>query len=259
MMKMRRGLRSRKVRTGVKRRARVNRRVATVGVVKRLLKRNAETKYASSYVEANVLHNSAIGSGDITRLVPSIVQGTNDNQRVGDSIKPLSLTVKGIVSMNSNYCDTNQVLLVRVLMLSAKNAKSWSLISATSASIASGLLAPNFEGGPLTQAFTGNTIELYQPVDTDMYNVHYDKVFRIAPSSASLEDAGKEENPASFFRIWKKIKCPATLKYDDGQAQPNNFAPFFCLGYAYADGQGADVVNTKIISNVISTLTYKDA
>lgn len=224
-------------------------------IAKAAVKSQAETKFVTRLVEDNVQHNSQISAGDFQQLVPLITQGTDDWQRIGDSIRPTSLVVRGLLSADNTYTTTNRVMLVRVVIVSAKATKNLTATTSLWTNYANTLLQPNLDSGTQVVPFVGNQPELLYPVNRDQFIVHMDKVFKISPCS---NDAGEEENPAST-RMWmKKIKLPKKFTYDTGIDSPNNFCPFMGIGYVYADGTGPDVLTTKIISTVTSRLTYKD-
>lgn len=209
-------------------------------------------------LEQNVLHNSAISAGDMVPIIPAINQGDESYQRQGDKIRPVKLTLKGLISMDRTYASDNKVLLVRVVCFTPKAARSAQVATPLNSTWASELLRLNFSGGPETGPFTGVQTELMFPINRDAFTVHYDKVFRIACSRGADEQAN-EENPASYVRWSKNIKLPKTLTYDAGVNAPNNACPQYALGYAYADGTGPDSITTRIIANTVSRLYYKDA
>lgn len=228
-------------------------KASMTSLVKRIINKGSETKMISRIVENNVLHNSAMSAADVVPILPQIQQGTDDGRRIGDSVKPISLRVSGVISMNRNATDTNKVLLVRVLIVASKLAKNPNAFGSLTVST---MFKPNY-GGPSQQSFDGNLSDLSMPVNTDSYRVYYDKVHRIAPCG---NERGTEENPASFKRWTATVSLPASLLYDDAvsTADPTNFAPFLLTGYAYADGTGPDVLATRILTCTTSCLKYKD-
>jgi len=245
------------VRKSKTKKARTNRKLATVGQVKKLISKSSETKFATARVESNNVHNSAISSADLTPILPRIPQGTDDWQRIGDSIRPTRLTIKGLVSMDRTYATDNKVLLVRIVVLSAKATKNRVATTSLFGTFASELLHPNLDSGTQVKQFVGDQNDLNYPINTDVFIVHYDRIHRLAMVAA---DGGSlEENPAGFFRWSKTIKLPKRLSYDTGQIDPNNFCPFYGIGYSYADGTSPDSVTTRIISNTDCTLYYKDS
>lgn len=235
-------------------RARANAKVATVGKVKRMIGKNMETKFVTRDLEINTTHNSQISGPDMLPIIPTVNQGTDDWQRVGDTIRPTKLTIRGVISMDRTNVSSNQVLLVRVLVLEPRNAKTYAVSVPQYATYANALLKPNQQTGTPTVPFVGNTYELNYKPNLDLFKVLYDKVFRIAPTAD-----GVEQNPNSVVRWSKNLKIPKVFNYIDGTNLPVNSNPFYCLGYVYADGTGPDVLTTKIITQTQATLHYKDA
>jgi len=226
-------------------------------IAKQVVNGHAETKFATRVVENNIVHNSAISSGDFTDILPRIVQGADDYNRVGDTIRPTKLVIRGLVSMDRTYATDNKVVLVRIVVLSSKATKNLTATTSLFGTYSGELLHPNLDGGPQVKSFAGDQNDLHYPINTDLFIVHYDKVHRIAMVAA---DGGSlEENPAGYFRWSKTIKLPAKLTYDVGANTPNNFCPFYGIGYAYADGTSPDTVTTRIVSNTDCTLYFKDS
>lgn len=227
----------------------------TTALVKRILGQKSETKVVSYPVETNVNHNSAISGADMVRVLPATQQGTDDWQRIGESIRPKSLVVRGLIAADRIACTTNQVLLVRIVIAQAKEAKFYSVLATIAPTLATQFIKPNQEAAGASTTFQGLQQDLFSPVNPDLFTVYYDKIHRLAPSAY---DNAKEQNEQNYFRFAVRIPTPATLDYESLGQFPRNFAPFFALGYAYADGQGPDVTNLKVVSNVRSILKFKD-
>lgn len=240
--------------TGRTKKARTNRRVATIGTVKKLIGRTQETKYVTKNVETNVVHNSQISAPDMIPILPTCNQGTDDFQRVGDTIRPNRLHIRGLISIDNSQTTGNQVLYVRVLVLNPRNAKSYATSVSQYPTYANSLLKMNLDSGTAFTPFVGNQVDLNYKPNPDLFTVLYDKIFKISPSKDGIE-----ENPASCVRWSKNLKIPRVLHYQDGLNTPQNYAPFYALGYVYADGTGPDVLSTKIITTTDCTMFYKDA
>lgn len=211
-------------------------------------------------LEDNVVHNSAISAGDMVPIIPAINQGDESYQRQGDKIRPVKLNIKGLISMDRTYASDNKVLLVRVVCFTPKAAKSAAVATPLNSTWANELLRLNFSGGPEVGPFTGDQTELMFPINRDAFIVHYDKTFRIACSAGADPSLGAvEENPSSYVRWSKTIKLPKTLTYDAGVNFPNNACPQYALGYSYADGTSPDSITTRLVTNTVSRLYYKDA
>jgi len=218
--------------------------------------KEVENKEIGNSVEVSVEHNSAIGNADLRPIVPEISSGTTGQTRLGDRIKPKRLTVRGIVSVRptEDLAAVNQVLLVRVIIASQKDVKVGGAIG--TATDPSHLLKPAVPGS-VEIAFNGNRNELLYPLNDNKFKKYFDKTFRLAPCAA----AGTEQQPLQFFKFKYTFKqLPAHLSYDEGNGDwANNFAPFFALGYAYADGTAPDVATLRVTSDVYSHLSYEDA
>lgn len=237
---------------------RLVRREKLKGLVNKIISGNSETKVVSYRVQQNTVHNSGITTPDVARLIPAIGRGEESYQRDGDEVTPVSLFVKGRISMDRNYATDNRVLLARVMMISNKSDKYFP--SALSKFTGADLLRPSDESGLEFGPFAGNPLDVYYPINEEVYRVHYDKVFKIAPCKGTLEAGGVEENPSSEAYFSTEIDLPKKLTFPESvdPIVPNNAAPFLVIGYAFADGTGPDLVATRLISNVVSILKFKD-
>jgi len=231
-------------------------------LVKRIISRDVENKGIGNLVETNVNHNSTISAADCLPLIPQIEQinvASSDTciQRIGDKIKPKSLVVKGTVSIRTGSLVTNQNVYVRVLVLAQKNIKTGGQIASGGVDTNS-LLRPCLPGVGLSeQPFNGFTVNLDMPINRDLFRVYYDRVHLLAGPGAAV--AGPE-NPSGCYKWSYKFKSlPASLTFDNDNGDwANNFAPFYTVGYAYADGTSPDVT-AKITTNCFSMFEFEDA
>lgn len=233
-------------------------KAAVTAVVKQVIARETENKYVGWKIEANVAHNSAIGTGDPQPILGDIVLGTSSQNRLGEKIRPKRLTVSGTLSMQSTSFNTSQVLYARVIIAAQKTIK-------TSAGVAGNvdvmnLLSPGFTGAA-TQQFTGIAQELSYPVNRDSFRVYMDKIVKLCPVYTLTANQGIVPTPNSCFR-WSYTfkKMPSAFSFDATNGDKVlNFAPFVAIGYCYADGTSPDVVATKLNSCVNSRLIFEDA
>lgn len=237
-------------------------KAGVLSVVKRLLSRKAENHLVGTQVEANVLHNSAIGPADCRPLVPEISQintvGANTSQcRIGDKITPKVLKVKGLLSLN--YTGTPPVsrsdIYARVIIASQKDVKTGAQIGAGAVDTGT-LLKAGFGATADQVPFNGHPQELMYDINKDKFHVYMDKVIKFT----QVGETSVEANPRYSARwSYSFKKMPVTLTYDESNGDwCNNFAPFVCLGYAYSDGTPADVIGTKLISNIYSQFQFED-
>lgn len=227
---------------------------AVTQVVKRQIAKAQENKMIGNNVELDVLHNSGISSADCYPLVPEIKQGTESYNRIGDRLKPKTLSVKGLVSWQSEQ-KLQKDIYVRILILSQKNVKTGAQVAAAAVDAAH-LLRPNNPAIP-SGSFQGNTAQLNYPVNTDLFRIYMDKIVKLTACAAT----GIEAMPRQSQRWSYRFKSlPASLIFDDGNGDwVNNFAPFIAVGYAYCDGTAPDSVTTRLYSSTFSGLTYEDA
>lgn len=230
-------------------------------IVKRQIARKTENKMKGKLLEDAVFHNSSITAGDVKSILPAIQTGTLSYQRIGDKIQPKSLVVRGVLAC-STETPTNQPILVRVMILQQKSLRATKDVDAGLVQTAQ-LLRPNILGAPNDQeAYQGRTQDIMKPINTDLFRVYYDKTFLLAPVVNSATGTNAIEQNPSCVRRWgyRFRKLPTGLSYDElSQDLPNNFAPFFTIGYAFADGTNPDSVSTRLVSSTQSYLTYEDA
>lgn len=229
-------------------------------VVKRAIARSTENKLIGWKVEGQVYHNSAINSADCVPLLQQIAVGADSNLRIGDRVTPKRFTVKGMLSMyppsTLNPYNTLQPIYARIVILSQKNIKVGSAI--TGGVDAAHLLRPGYAGADQKQ-FNGDTLDLSEPLNTDLFRVYMDKVVRFAPVQTPATGAGPQPE---YGRRWSYTfkSLPSSLTYDEGNGDwNNNFAPFLAIGYAFSDGTAPDLVTQRLVSNVSSFLSFEDA
>jgi len=236
-------------------------KAGVLSIVRRMLAREMENKVIGNVLELNVSHNGAIGAADAVPIVPRIrpidsTTGSTALQRMGDKIKPKSLTVRGVVTLRPD-AGTIQNFYVRVLILSQKNLKTGAQVTAGVDS--AHLLRPAIDAvGSDQVSYDGSTQRSLYPVNKDLFKVYMDKTVMIC---ASIPSATGAQQPNATFRWSYTFKSlPASFTFDDGNGNyVNNFAPFLVTGYCYADGTSPDVLSTRVISNAYSKLEFEDA
>lgn len=234
--------------------------VATVGMVKRMIGRRIENKMCShAPFSAGTSFNSTITSGDVYPVLPHVQAGNEDCNRLGSSIQPKGLYVKGELGLNGNTQANNKPIVARVMILSQRNIRSESEIALFDWG---SLLKSNDDVAAVSSSIPYNSFDsnIY-PVNKDSFTVHYDKKFYLTPVASEGSSQEVRAGQHKFFSC--KIKCPKNLIWDDS-AKVNslfctNFCPFIVIGYQYADDQGGDTVMTRVIANCRSFLYFEDA
>lgn len=230
-------------------------------MVKRAIHKESENKRVGS-VGVDATFNSGIAGNEAYSLLPPIAVGADGNQRIGDKVRPRSLIVRGTVQWDhafasANYCPPSTG---RLLILTQKNIKV-----GTGGTIpgfdASHLLRDNI-GTDVARQYNGGAFDNLAPINTDLFRVYMDKKVKLLPylntpqAATQLMAAGTTKT----YSFSVRIKCPATLTYDDGNGNfANNFAPFFVFGAVCDDGTGPYTQSTPWRVRVSSILDYEDA
>lgn len=240
--------------------------------VQKIIHKDVETKQAFNSFPYTSFNSGINSSGDICRVLPTISKGVNDNNRIGDQIRAMKLTIRGHVLINQvpivNGLPTpNSRIAVRMMIVQPKQYSNYNDI-VTSASVWLGYLLK--EGGTST-SFDGNLQQLYAPINTDAITKYYDKVHYISidplyqyGSLASTNTIVASTGTARSVKFFKKtIKFRnKLLRYDDNVASgtsPTQFNPVLIMGYAHLDGSSPDTVTTVVSMMYDSIVDYEDA
>jgi len=258
--------------------------------VKRIIHKEVENKYVTSYpARADASQPgqpwAAAGTGvlqvpsirnnvtlsNIVPIMPPIAQGLTDSSRVGDKIRPLSMSIHFDVSMFSKNVNAN-FLLVRLLCLSDKAIKTTLDLPFTAGShVGTPVDTQLFDyGNGVNGGFNGSPYDVNWRVNRKRYTVHHDRVFKLVKGYGQLPHSTNEVPYAGSVqcidhwmtqRFTLKIKCPKELKYQtDLDLFPTNFAPFWAVGFVQPDGDGTvDYLANQIMVNYTTHFDYEDA
>lgn len=230
--------------------------------VQKIIHADVETKQAFHAVTA-VSYNSGINAvGDVTRVVPSIGQGTGDNQRVGDQLKAQSLTIKGAIVYNPSIGQygtyANARLGVRMMIVQPRQYSNLDDVQSNAGAWLTFLL----KKGGTTVAFTGVLSDLWAPINSDAIIKYYDRVVYLdAPYQQTAVGSVTMGNSTRMFSHTLKLRNK-TLKYDSnisGGLNATNYAPVFIIGYVHMDGSAPDVATTAIQLSYDTIFNYEDA
>lgn len=235
--------------------------------VKSVMRGQAETKtaYTSNSESALTTFNSGIDStADIQQVLPNVSEGVGENQRIGDRISVVNHQVRGYIRFTPVLkSPTNDKLQVgvRLMCLSLKKTSSWDLTVA-----APGPLSALLRAGGTNKGFTGLISDLQCPINTDMFEVHYDRKMYLTQTYNAFDTASgfyhcDTSNQIKFYSFNIKKSQNKSLKYDDSTSSgllPINYAPFLVLGYTYLNSGAADTISASCGLHFQSTLTFKD-
>lgn len=223
--------------------------------VKRILNTNTETKYndiASENVQ--LYHNVGVSGGalvpvsqysDPTFFNPwaTIPPGTGRANRIGDKIKPLSMTVKLWLA---NKLDRPNIMY-RIIVARLPKSIGASLISSSNLYL--------FQGAQT--GFTGNTMIL--PCDHDKgVKPYYDRVINVQYGFSSLpngSNGGKELH--KYIRLKIKRKSSSNIIFDStAQNIVNSPLALYIIPY---DSYGSLVTDNIASYSMHARMYYKDA
>jgi len=270
--------------------------------VKKLIKGVGETKRASWYNTINDGTNPARSVGlysfagwarqnnyistnntDILRLIPSVLEGTDDFSRIGNRITVNSLVVKGAVrvALPVMSAGTQSDVRVCLFILQHKLYKDYQTLYNNNDF---NQLLDNQEGG--TAPFHGQPINETMRVADQYYTVCHKKIITLRYAGVQLGPNTSEipfttpncHNYYGTFSINLTKNIPKILKFPETQNpltpefanSPTNSSLFMSMGFvdqqsiAYFNGTaqstppGPEPVKGRIEQCYVSYLTYKD-
>jgi len=262
-------------------------KAATVKLIKKVLKGVAETKMVVLYGNANLASPYGVSTQqnqfiinnttDILRIVPKVLQGTDDNQRVGQIIQPVScqvhcsVTISASTAGGAGFANNLSYNLVAVAYcLQHVSYKTYASLS-TQNDFTQMLSLGN--GG--TSNFNGTFEFSKLPVEKGYYHVLGKKTFNLRNSGVQSTTVGIPQaqwgtnaNAAPVRHEWtwnlnkflpKDLKYPETNSAAPGLDDPLNAAPFWCIGYYQMDGSSSVATPQVLIQQqYVSVLKFKD-
>jgi len=210
-------------------------------------------------------------STDIKRLIPYVLQGVQDNQRVGNQIKPVALNLRGRVALTiappqATLGGTDIIAFMYILQ--HKVAKAYNVLAASN--VFTELLET---GENTTKRFDGETWDSQLVVNDKYYQVIKKKkivlrwagVGPVATGATGVSFSANSQNYAANFTAKLKKNIPKVLKYPEAQGgqydnDPTNSSLFFCIGFIPYAGQRASSLASPLLQlQYTSELLYKDA
>jgi len=239
--------------------------------VNEVIHKNVESKEVSYNLNVTDFNGPVNNVADACRIVPNLVQGTANGQRIADNVLAQKIDFRGHMMINTVFnttginiptaIPTNARLMIRAAIVSVKKFNNFDDVSATTAWMGSIL-----KNGAAVQGLDGTLQSMYLPWNKDVITVH--KEFRkfvtipviyekTATAAGFAMTAVGFENSIKFMST--TLKCKKVLKYDNSSFSPQNYAPIFICSYAHLDGTAADILTARITASYVSTLTYEDA
>lgn len=233
----------------------------------KIVKRTSETKFVigpptNFNTNVNLEQWLAFTSGitstnELYRLIPDVQQGDDDFNRVGNTIQPLSLSVKVNLAATSS---TSMSVYADVYFLISKTVKDYRLTNGINT-------AKLLNAGDGTNVpYDGTSYTAMLPVNKAEFTVIAHKRFMLQkgnldPNAALSGSVVPASDTFSYTRSFsQKIPLPKKFQYEArAQTQPTNYFPFMCVGFVGTDTNGNTApITARIGVQAQSHLYYKD-
>lgn len=232
--------------------------------VSRTLSRSEETKFVSVQYSFSTFNSQILSPADLISIIPAIGQGTSQDARVGNTIRPVRMEITGFVTYYPAATAGNQdarMLGARLFCFQDKANRS-----NANTDLNYNLLSL----GGNSFNYTGTAMNWVTPHNNDQFQFFADRKMTIlkpfgytnnAIPSSTVAITGMDKSLFHPFKIvLTKKHLPAVFKYDqtDSSSYPCNFNPKLALGYSDLLNAAADIATTQLAMSFCCTLYYKD-
>jgi len=202
---------------------------------------------------------------NISLVMPTCSRGTNEGDRIGNTIRAKSLSINGALFYKQGTVPNSASgarIAIRMMLIQPKNFGSITNIDLANPSWSSQLL----QKGNTTSTFSGTTLaDLWAPINRQAVTVYYDKVHYLSTTSVNQVSAVgyysiEPRNSTKFFKISLNLRNKA-IKYDDNVGSgitPVSFNPVLVTCWCYMDGSSSVYNTTDVGISLDSTLTFED-
>lgn len=252
-------------------------RKAVASIARAAVRRRGETKWCAHHAISNATLYGDIAPVDApVQVYPAIcplVEGTSDNQRVGNQVSPTSCTADLMLTLartpttGGTIQDGPWDITAHVWYGYVKRYKNATDIVTNQASIASQLLDLGGAGPTQYQRFSGLLQDLQFPLNKEFLNMKHKSVrlyksFGNANANFPLAAGATQYFPDRLFSQMKlSFKPYKTLKYSEAD-EPENYCPVVVIGYAHNDNTQAanGTVGTPCLTvDMVTKIWFKDA
>lgn len=245
---------------------------ALTQAIQKVVKGTQETKFITDYpyntqttsdLYASVPFSSGITStNELYSLIPRVIVGSDDHQRIGNQIAPVSLTNTTTVYLPYTQVNTSMSVFVDVYYLTSKQVKADNLV----ANIPTAFLLNAGDGTNVPYDGTAQTADF--PVNRAAFTLIKHKRVKLQlckgdPNTVVSGSANPPVDSTCYYEArWKlKIPLPKKLTYmNENVNYPSNALPFMCLGFHAIDANGDTApIASRIFCRSQSQMYYKDA
>lgn len=241
--------------------------------VKAIVHRGAERKYVSErplpvasggLFPNDSLFNCVTNSSVVEMFpcVPRTIQAgagtTSSSQRIGQKVKAARMYSDFYIALNP-ASTLSKDIIVKLWILTSKEFKNYDSIASMTAPIN---WLNDGQGGSTVSL--GNLYDLTFPVENETWTQLKTYTFRLAKSSGLTQNNAAytaDSVPVGKFIRYYHKGGPQQLCFDSqlSAQYPTNYAPVWCVSYAYADGSTPQVTNKDIWVMNQNHLEFYDA
>ena len=219
--------------------------------------KKVESKIAIFRSNTTAFNQQINAAGDVLRILPTVSQGINNNQRIGTEIKVTKLNVRGVITMTFPQATANNARFgIRLTVLRAKAYNDWQLAATAFGTDYIKLL----EGQTLGNQ--GTLLDFNTPINFDAFTVVKDMRLKMTQGIAPTATGSSSDAFSSTAMINFDVPCTKKLHYDEQSDvdDPNDFPYFMLINYTKLDGSAVDAAGTTYLTlQYVSTLRYDDA
>jgi len=243
-----------------------------IRLIQKVVGRNEETKYVANSPSdgaGGVLGPMWYPVGNLTAIgdfypaLPALDQGTDDYERVGNKIAPTSIKVSLKIGLNPQNVQAASLLGV-IYYGTDRAGKSWNNVHP----LQTASILDNGDG--TNTNFNGVRMDLTKPTDKKLVSLKR-IVFRLSKtegiqngdlSGASVVQGNySTSNGLSCKNFLLTFRPPKALTYlTKADTFPQNYAPFFAVGFCHADGSALTAADDNLVNvNSRVHMYFKDA
>lgn len=228
--------------------------------VKKQIHRNIENKEMGNYAANTYITSGDIASGSMP-LIPAVAQGTNEEQRIGNSIRVVKGTFKAVYNLLPYNTTTNngplpawvKVWLVRDLRTTGEASQ-----------FPSSSYNNFFRAGSTGYSFNGNPLDICSEVNKDILRVLTTRTFKLGVTASITQtpiygQSFLDNSPMSktITINWGKYVKKA-LKFDEENNLTTNCNLYLVTQAVYADGTPSNGKNI-IEQHYTNIMHFEDA
>lgn len=233
--------------------------------------RREETKYVANAVDSNraALPNlwytspNIVAVGNFNPALPTLTQGTDDYQRVGNKIAPKSLAVSLKIGLRAEDLSANSLIGV-IYYGTSRTEKTWQ----NNNPLQTAAILDNGDG--TNTIFGGTRFDLTKPLDKKLVNARR-ITFRLSKTAGiqNSDNGGATTVPGNFSTsnglseksFILRFRPPKSLSYQLATStMPTNYAPWYVIGFCHADGSAPTAADAELVNvNAKCHMYFKDA